>query len=49
MKHTKQLIAIRINRLLNNWYKKEANRQKMSKSELIRKALTLYKEKKNDS
>jgi len=46
----KVIATIRINPIIDDWFKKEAEKRKMNKSELMRKVLTEFKEKgeKND-
>jgi hypothetical protein len=46
----KTIVMIRLNPLIDEWFKEEANRKQMHKSEFMRKVLTEFKEKeeKND-
>ena len=41
----KVIATIRINPIIDDWFKKEAEKRKMNKSELMRKVLTEFKEK----
>ena len=43
----KVIAVIRINPIIDEWFKEEAEKRKMNKSELMRRALTDFKEKKN--
>ena len=46
----KVIAVIRLNPTIDTWFKEEAEKRKMNKSELMRKVLTEFKEKeeKND-
>jgi predicted DNA binding CopG/RHH family protein len=45
----KEVVVIRLNSLVLEWYKQKAKKEKMTKSEYIRKILTQYKDKQNDT
>lgn len=40
----KEVIVIRLNPLVAEWYKEQSQKKKMTKSEYLRKILTNYKE-----
>jgi predicted DNA binding CopG/RHH family protein len=45
----KEVVVIRLNSLVLEWYKQKAKQEKMTKSEYIRKILTQYKDNHNDT